>query len=169
MPLSWVKRPYAERYATIPQKGERGYRPKPRAASEPSAGGAAGASALADHGKEKQGRRTSEGNGKGGAGEKRAHKSEDGPRKKERRSHDAHAPASAGARSDEKGGDRSMSAPAASSEPAKPPSKKQLRKKLQRQKQKAAAGVPELPPQRLAAYSKLKVKEKHKKKRGVTE
>mmetsp|Transcript_34271 Transcript_34271/g.80862 ORF Transcript_34271/g.80862 Transcript_34271/m.80862 type:complete len:698 (+) Transcript_34271:68-2161(+) len=46
------------------------------------------------------------------------------------------------------------------------PSKKQARKKLLRDKKKAASGVPELPAERLAAYSKLKVKKKKDKDRG---
>jgi len=49
-------------------------------------------------------------------------------------------------------------APAAPADAAKPPSKKQLRKKLHREKLRAEAGVPQLPAERLAAYGKLKVK-----------
>lgn len=177
MPLGWVKRPYSEHYATVPAKGERGYRPKPRAAGETAGGAAPDGPRAAKRGADEHGSREHK-SGALDAGSERADAVVDGERKNARKSADAvvdgerkkarksqgadGAAKAAGRRGAEYGRDGgSVAAPA---EPAKPPSKKQMRKKLLRQKKKAAAGVPELPAQRVAAYSKLKVKDKSKKK-----
>jgi hypothetical protein len=132
VPLSWIKRSYEDRYATLPSKGQGGYRPKPPPASDPPPP-AQGEPKVKKLRKDRS--------------------AEDGGSRKDRHGHEARKSADAnGAEA------RPPCAPPVVG--SKEPSKKQLHKKRLREKKKAASGTPELTAERFAAYTKLKPKKK---------